>query len=147
MILLRDFQIKDIIISEDYKNTVPGENKMQRAIQKYEQTGLLPTNIIINDKNVLIDGYITYLLAVLYGVEQLNVYRGYIEVVEAVHYTGSPKSYMWSVPLGLYGRIQPGNHVIVRTTQGVRRVLVKSIIRQQYLDQACRHKRVCKLCD
>lgn len=96
---------------------------------------------------MLIDGYITYLLAVLYGVEQLDVYSGYIEVVEAVHYTGSPKSYMWSVPLGLYGRIKPGNYVIVRTTQGVRRVQVKSIIRQQYPDQAYRHKRVYKLCD
>ena len=136
MELLKDFQIKDIIISEDFKNTQPGSRKMERAEQNYLQTGELPANIVINDENVLVDGYVTYFLAVKYGVQQIDVYRGYIEVVEAVHRPGSKVKYTWRVPFGLIGQIEAGDHVIVATSRGAKRVKVENVIRQQYPDQS-----------
>ena len=145
MELLKDFDIKDIRISDDFRNTTPGENKMERMRQKYERSSLLPTNIIINADNVLIDGYITYLLALEQGIEQLDVYRGYIEVIEAVHREGS-KSFRWRVPLYLYGSVQPGDYAIVRTSKGVKRVYVKKVIQQQYPEQTYKLKRIIKKC-
>ena len=146
MELLKDFSIKDIVISEDYKNTTPGSRKMERAEQRYLQTGLLLANIIINDNNVLIDGYITYLLAVRHGLEQVDVYRGYIEIIEAVHRAESNKVFQWRVPLRLYGQVQRNDFVMARTSSGVKRVLVKAVIRQSYPEQGRTLKRICKIC-
>lgn len=146
MELLKDFRIKDVIISEDYKNTAPGEQKIKRAEQRYLQTGILPVNIVINDKNVLIDGYITYLVAVKYEVRQINVYRGYTEIVEAVHYAGSFKPYRWRVPLKLIGTIEVNDYIIVPTARGAKCVRVINIVRQQYPDQSRALKPVYKKC-
>lgn len=147
MELLKDFSIKDIIISEDYKNTTPGSRKMERAEQRYLQTGLLPTNIIINDDNVLIDGYITYLLAVRHGIDHVDAHRGYIEVIEAVHYACSTRPYIWRVPLWMAGTIAVNDYVIVPTSRGVKRVRVTSVMRQQYTDQTHRIKNMIKKCN
>ena len=147
MELLKDFQIKDSIITEDFKNTTPGSRKMERAEYRYQQTGGLPVNIVVNDDNVLIDGYITYLLAVQHGIEQTDVYRGCAEFVEAVHYAGSTRAYMWRVPLWLNGLLEVGDYIIVPTTRGVKRVKVSRVIRQQYLDQTRRIKNVIKKCN
>lgn len=147
MELLKDFHIKDIIISEDFKNTTPGSRKMGRAEQRYLQTGTLPANIVINDEDVLIDGYITYLLAVQYGIDRVDVYRGCVEVVEAVHYSGSNRVYMWRVPLRLSGEITAGDYIIVPTSRGTKRVKVTGVGRQQYPKQMRRIKNVIKKCN
>lgn len=145
MELLKDFQIKDIVISEDFRNTAPGSRKMEHAEQRYFETGSLPVNIVINDDNVLIDGYITYLLAVKHGIVQMDVYRGYIEVIEAAHYPLSAKVYSWIVPPYLIGKVQEGDRCIVRTAKGVKRVTVKSVMHCQYKKQDHRLKSVIKL--
>ena len=147
MELLKDFQIKDIIITEDFKNTTPGSRKMERAEQRYIRTGELQTVIVVNDENVLIDGYITYLLAVKYGIKQIDVYRGYAELVEAVHYAGSTRVYKWRVPLRLTGMLETGDYIIVPTVRGAKRVRVTKIIRQQYPEQTYRLKNVIKKCN
>lgn len=109
MKLLKNFPIQDIIISEDFKNTTPGSRKMDRAEQRFRQAGKFPGNIVINDENVLIDWYITYLLAVKHGIRRTDLYHGYTEVVEALHYAGSNRMYMWRVPLRLAGEITEGD--------------------------------------
>ena len=53
------FSLQEIIISEDVKNTEPAAWKMQRKADYYERTGELPEDIVINDENVLFDGYAT----------------------------------------------------------------------------------------
>lgn len=146
MELLKDFRIKDIVISEDYKSTLPREDKQERAEQRYLQTGELPTNIVVNDSDVLIDGYITYLLAVKHGIKQLDIYRGCVEIVEAVHYTGSNKAYTWRVPLRLNGMIEVNDYIIVPSSGGVKRVKVLNVIRQQYPEQSRPLKQIYKKC-
>ncbi len=146
MELLKNFHIKDIVISEDFKSTIPGSEKMNRAEQRYLQTGDLPSNIIINDANVLIDGYVTYLVAVQHGIEQIDVYRGYVEIVEAVHRAGSTKAYMWRVPMRLAGTIVANDYIIVPSSRGAKRVKVVNVTRQQYPDQSRRIKQIFKKC-
>lgn len=144
MELLNGFSIKDIRITEDFMRTQPGIRKMERAERQYIQTGVLPTNIIINTDNVLIDGYITYLIALEHGVEYLNVYRGYYETVVAVH-GKREKNFAWRVPLYLSGQIKSGDKVLVTTSRGVRRVRVVEVEMQQYPEQGRRLRRVIKI--
>ncbi len=146
MKLLRDYQLKDIIISEDFKGTQPSNKKMEKVEQDYLQSGALPVNIIINDDNVLIDGYITYLLAVKHGIQRADIYQGYIEMIEAFHCAGSKKCYTWRVPILLASKIMPGDRVLVPNVAGARTVKVERVIRQQYPNQKLGRKPVFKKC-
>lgn len=144
MELLKNFPIKDIKISEDFQRTPPGTQKMERAERQYMQTGTLPTNIIINAENVLIDGYITYLTARKHGIEYLDVYQGFYETIVAVH-GKREKNFVWRVPLYLSGQIEAGDKVLVTTARGVRRVRVVELKMQQYPEQGRRLRRVLRI--
>lgn len=80
---LESFPVKDIIISEDFKDTDPASWKLQHKVDYYKQHGELPKDIMINDENVLIDGYTTYLAAVMFGLEYVPIKVGYVELIEA----------------------------------------------------------------
>lgn len=144
MELLKDFSIKDIKVTEDFQRTQPGISKMERVEKRFMQTGALPTNIIINAENVLIDGYITYLLALEHGIKHIDVYRGYCETVVAVH-GKREKNFVWRVPLYLSGQIKPGDKVLVTTARGIRRVRVVDVDMQQYPEQGRRLRRVLRI--
>lgn len=144
MKLIRSFPLKDIVISEDFKSTVPVSWKLQKKMEYYERTWKLPEDIVINDENVLIDGYTTYLTASRYGVTHVPVKRGYVELIEASHRTGL-KKYFWRVPSGLVGMIHKGDKCIVRTARGVRRVCVVNVLQQQYPVQEPRLRNVLKI--
>lgn len=141
---ISNFSLKDIIISEDFRKTEPAAWKMQLKADYYESTGELPAGIIINDKNILIDGYTIYLTAAKYGISYVPVKRGYVELIEASHRAGA-KSYLWKVPPQLSGTIHEGDKCIVRTGQGVRRVRVAKVLHEQYPVQIPRLRNVLKL--
>lgn len=145
MELLKDFNINDIIVSADYAATAPKQWKQDKKQAYYEEHGTLPADIVINDSNVLIDGYTTYLTAARNGLQSIDVYRGWVEVIEAHHKAGG-KFYRWRVPARLNGKISKGDKCIVRTLNGVRSVRVKEIFRQQYPVQNPRMKDVLKWC-
>ena len=86
---INNFSLKDIIISEDFRKTEPAAWKMQLRADYYESTGELPAGIIINNENVLIDGYTIYLTAAKYGLSSVPVKRGYVELIEASHRAGT----------------------------------------------------------
>lgn len=145
MIIIEKFPIKEIIISEDFKNTPPTEGKMQFKREYLKKTGVLKKNIIINDENVLIDGYTTYLLALEHGMDHVPVIRGYVEIVEAVHKKGG-KEYSWKVPTQLIGSINSGDKCVVRTSSGVKYVRVVNILRQKYPVQTPKLQNVLRVC-
>ncbi len=122
------FPLKDIIITEAFKNTTPARSKMERREAQYKERGELPTDIIINSDNVLIDGYCSYLLAMAAGLDTVPVKRGMVEIVEANH-TAGQKLYSWRVPAHLVGQIAIGDRVLVRTATGVKRIRVQNISR------------------
>lgn len=134
MKIINNYPLADIIISEDFKKTTPAERKLKAAAKTVQSAEDLTGQIIINDENVLIDGYTYYLAAMNKGLGFGTVTRGYVEIVEAKH-AYIDKSFMWRVPLRLYGQLQKGDKCIVRTSRGVKRVTVNNIIRQQYPTQ------------
>ena len=142
---IKEFPLKDIIISDDYKNTEPADWKLQRKIDYYERTWELPEDIVINDENVLIDGYTTYLVAIKYGLTQIPVKRGYVEIIEARHRAGQ-KRYFWRVPGRLQGQIQQGDRCSVRTASGIKWVRVANVLQLQYPIQEPHLKSVLSCC-
>ena len=57
MEILTGFPVKDIVIMDEYRNTPPKAEKMERREALFQEYGLLPCDIVINDDNVLLDGY------------------------------------------------------------------------------------------
>lgn len=135
---LKDFDVDRIIIATTFKQTPPKAKKLERARRKYLESGILQENIVINDRNVLIDGYITYILAIENGIAKMNANRGYAEIVEAIHWPGNTKRYKWSVPRWLVGDLAVGDEVIALTSKGAKRVKIVNIIRKQFPEQGLR---------
>lgn len=135
---ISNFPLKDIVISESFKRTEPAPRKLDKIKAACVDRGELPTNIVINDNNMLIDGYCTYLVALEQGFTDIPVYRGCIELVEAYHSSQRQQAYTWIVPAWLRGKIKAGDRCLVRTSQGVARVKVGRVIRQQEPEQQAR---------
>lgn len=144
MMQIESFSLKDIIISEDFGSTTPAAMKLDKVRGYVADHGELPAYIVINNDNVLIDGYCTYLVALELGADRVPVKRGYVELIEASHRAGA-KNFIWRVPARLMGQIKAGDKCIVRTTRGARRVRVAKVLQQQYPTQQPRLKNVLKL--
>lgn len=69
-------QLQEIKIFPWFEITKPSTEKMCEKEKEFQETGLLPTEIILDDQNRLLDGYISYLLAVKYGLEDVPVKYG-----------------------------------------------------------------------
>lgn len=65
--------IQDITIPENYKKHPPKWGKMKEKWEHYRQNNKLKEEIIINENNVLIDGYTSYLIAEADGIKKVDV--------------------------------------------------------------------------
>lgn len=132
MEILTGFPVKDIVIMDEYRSAQPKPEKMERRERLFQEYGLLPCDVVINDENVLLDGYMSYLLAVKHGLERIDVKRGWVEIIEAA-FRPHPdcKTYRWRVPERLAGEIRKGDKVLVSTASGVSPVTVLRVLRVQ----------------
>lgn len=144
MMQIESFSLKDIIISEDFSSTTPAAMKLDKVRGYVAEHDKLPAYIVINNDNVLIDGYCTYLVALELGADRVPVKRGYVELIEAKHHAGQ-QCFIWRVPERLLGQIKAGDKCIVRTARGARRVRVERVLQQQYPTQRPPLKTVLKL--
>ena len=78
-------QLLEIKIFPWFEITKPSAEKMREKEIEFQKTGLLPTEIILDGQNRLLDGYISYLLAVKYGLEDVPVKYGRRQVIKAHH--------------------------------------------------------------
>ncbi len=83
----------DIVINEAFKTTHPSEKKMQKCREAYNK-GELDRDIVINSKNVLVDGY------VLYCVMKEDNYKGHVEVKQNSKFINTPTTYIFGRHLG-----------------------------------------------
>lgn len=121
--------LQSIIILDSFKTTPPAQRKIDKKRDYYKQFGELPADIVINEDNVLIDGYSTYITALEYGFVNVPVRVGAVEVIEAYHHAGQ-QLYKWAVPQHLIGKIKIGDKCTVRTSRGIRRVRVAAVLQQ-----------------
>lgn len=117
--------------------TMPSESKMRRYEEYYNQTGLLPHPIIVDENGKLRDGYISYLLAKKYNAKvDIMSSRSNLPVKKIV--TGSHvawdgenysakarKFYSWIYDLKK--AVLPGDILLVHTRKGLRYMRVARI--------------------
>lgn len=64
--------INDIIISKSFEQTKPNTDKFKEKLDYFNKNGKFNKNIIINKHFVLVDGYINYLIAKMYGINSIE---------------------------------------------------------------------------
>lgn len=132
MKIIENFDIDKIIISDDFASTPPKEEKLRQKEEYYSRTKTLDAEIIINDENILIDGYTSYLIAKSNGLKFVTVKRGTIQIAKCVH-KDDGKEYLWRVPERLENKLSAGKKCLVMTALGIRRVKILDVINLQYM--------------
>lgn len=129
----KDIKMSDIKISEQFKSSFPSRYKLAERLAAYE-TGELFTkyDIVVNENNVLVDGYITYLtlLNVGYsGTVAVKVQKSNPRVYVFAKHSPEGKEYVWKIPqkFGTEIKIKPGDTVIARTKYGNQEATVTKV--------------------
>ncbi len=125
-------EIDKIKIFPCFEAHPPKPEKMERCEQYFQETGALPSEIVLDIFGNLIDGYTSYLLAKAHGLASVPVRYGRRQIVRAYHREGG-KLYTWELPAALLGRVCAGERLIVRTSRGPRAVTVAEV--EEYAGQ------------
>lgn len=123
---LKGMRTDHIQIFQCFRENPPKPEKMMKKEQYFKETGLLQSEIVLDNGNHLIDGYTSYLLAVKNGLEYVPIRYGKRQIVKAYHRQGG-KLYMWELPGVLIDRVSPGEKLIVRTGRGIRTITVATV--------------------
>ena len=104
----------------------PRAEKMEQKEQCFKETELLQSQIVLDSRGNLIDGYTSYLLAKAHGIRSVPVRYGKRQIVRASHKPGG-KLYAWELPGILIDRVSAGDKVLIHTQRGVRVVTVAAV--------------------
>lgn len=121
-----DMPVEEIKIYQCFAEHPPGSEKIEQKEQYFQETDALQSQIILDRRGYLIDGYTSYLLARRYGIQSVPVRRGKRQIVRACHKSGG-QSYVWELPGRLVDRVAAGDKVMVHTRKGVRAARVAAI--------------------
>ncbi len=119
-------KIDEIKIYPCFAAHEPKPEKMEQKEQYFGETGALQSQIILDSRGNLIDGYTSYLLAVKHGIQCVPIRYGKRQIVRAFHRNGG-KLYTWELPGILIDRVSAGDRVIVRTERGIKAVTVAAV--------------------
>lgn len=122
----RMMKIDDIKIYPCFAAHEPKPEKMEQKEQYFTETGLLQSQIILDSRGNLIDGYTSYLLARAHGIQCVPIRYGRRQIVRASHKPGG-KLYTWELPGILIDRVFAGDKVLIHTKRGVRVVTVAAV--------------------
>lgn len=125
-------KIDEIKIYPCFTAHEPKPEKMQRKEQYFEETGALQSQIILDSRGNLIDGYTSYLIAKAHGIQCVPIRYGRRQIVRASHKPGG-KLYTWELPGLLIDRVSAGDKAVVRTERGIRAVTVAAV--EEYAGQ------------
>lgn len=67
--------LSEIKIPESYESSVPSLYKYEKCCRYYKETGNQDRYIVVDEKNVLVDGYIMYLVLMNNNIEEADVKR------------------------------------------------------------------------
>lgn len=70
-----NMRLSEIKISADFESSIPNVSKYEKCENYYNKTGNQDRYIVVDEKNVLVDGYIMYLVLKNHDVEYGNVKR------------------------------------------------------------------------
>lgn len=127
----------DIKIFPCFAEHPPKAGKMQKKEQHFTETGLLQSEIILDSRENLIDGYTSYLLAKQKGIQVVPVRYGKRQIIRARRKPGG-KLYTWELPENFIDRVSAGDAVLAHTHKGVVLVMVAAVEEyrpQEYTDR------------
>ena len=153
---MRRMKLSDIKISEAFANSIPSNKKLNECRNNWNQWNHQDRFIVVNPDNVLIDGYIQYLVLKENNVEEAEVkistrrkkrwYRKNVKdwniphyrnetttYVYGVHpYSENKKEFVWRVPkswseLGWEDGLNISDEILVDTKFGIKPVVVTKI--------------------
>ena len=141
---MKKIKLDEIIIPKVFLESKPSEIKIEKCINKWKKYNKQPKLLIIDEDNVLIDGYIQYLVLKELGHEEGNYILKHESKKEKSSYRNIPtayvygihqnskdvKTYMWRVPKNWTNwadNIQIGDTIICSTKNGYAPVVVNKI--------------------
>ena len=143
---MKRIKLDEIIIPKLFLESKPSETKIEKYKNKWKKYNKQPKPLIVDEDNVLIDGYIQYLVLKELGYEEGNYlvrheskkekssYRDTLTTyVYGVHPNSNcTKEFVWRVPkswseLGWEDGLNIGNKILVDTKFGIKPVVVTKI--------------------
>lgn len=149
---MKRMKLSEIKIKPSFVATTPSNGKMNRCREYWWINHAPDRDIIVDNNNVLVDGYIQYLVLKENGVDEADVKLSEIKHHEHIHipnyrnktttyiYGIHPnstmsKAYVWRVPnswVGWEKDLLPGDRILVRTKFGLAPIIITKI---DWLDQ------------
>ena len=102
--ITKTMKLSDIKISDAFARTHVSERKLQKCRNYFDVFGKADRDIVLSSNNILIDGYIMYLVYKENNIEEVEVkvkstYRDYpTTYIYGKHVNGSNKVYVWRIP-------------------------------------------------
>lgn len=138
---MKSIKLSDIVISSTFAESVPSEQKVQKYKSRFAKTGKQSKFLVLNDENVLVDGYIQYLILKENNVEEAKYVRyrkkksTYRTQNTTYVYGTHPnskctKEFVWRVPKSwseFTENIKVGDTIYCKTKFGVAPVVVSKI--------------------
>ena len=153
-------RLSDIKISKSFAATTPKEEKMNICRDFWNNNYKQIKDIVINKDNILVDGYVQYLILKENNVENADVVklsrkkvlinrehkrkREYVEpsykrevttYIFGMHPKYRTKEYVWRVPISWKGwenDLLPGDRIWVHTKYGIKPIIITRI---EWLDR------------
>ena len=163
-------KLSEIKISNAFASTTPREDKVKVCRNYWEENHEQDRDIVVNKNNVLIDGYIQYLVLKEKGIDEVfvkklgkkrkyrhvkkdRVYRepayksNTTTYIYGIHLNRrTDKEYIWRVPnswKGWENDLLPGDVILVRAQYGVKPIAITNI---EWRDKCPVNMRVRKVC-
>ena len=153
---MRTMKLVDIKISDAFANSIPSEEKLNECRNNWTQYNRQDRYIVVNPDNVLIDGYIQYLILKENNIDESEIkistkrkkrwYRKSVEDWNIQHYRNytttyvygvhpnskNEKEFVWRVPkswseLGWEDGLNIGDEILVATKFGIKPGVVTKI--------------------
>lgn len=150
---MRIMKLSDIKVTEAFAKTTPSPLKMEECRNHWLENGTQDRYIVVNRDNILMDGYVQYLICKEYGIEEVEAvidnkkkirwrrkhetdwdipaYRSIpTTYVYGYHPDSLGKEYMWRVPNAwtwVAENVKVGDMLFGRTIYGVAPVFVTKV--------------------
>lgn len=135
----KTISLSDIIVPNWFKVSTPSGKKMEWVRTYFNKHGVIDCNLVITKNNVLVDGYIRYLVLLENGVKEAPYIIGKERPPETVtlisaKFSNSEKDYTWRIPYKKAAEldIHIGDTVIVETEYYGKRRTKKVVVDKIY---------------